>query len=112
MELPQNHRDPPLEISYTPLCLCCLLVLCLVTQSCLILCNPKDYGLSGSSVHGDSPGKNTGVGCHALLQGISPAQGSNLCLIQSPTLAVKLFTTSATWEAQSENVSHSVMSDS
>ena len=26
---------------------------------------------------GDSPGKNTGVGCHALLQGIFPTQGSN-----------------------------------
>ena len=26
---------------------------------------------------GDSPGKNTGVGCHALLQGILPTQGSN-----------------------------------
>ena len=25
----------------------------------------------------DSPGKNTGVGCHALIQGIFPAQGSN-----------------------------------
>ena len=25
----------------------------------------------------DSPGKNTGVGCHALLQGIFPIQGSN-----------------------------------
>ena len=25
----------------------------------------------------DSPGKNTGVGCQALLQGIFPAQGSN-----------------------------------
>ena len=29
------------------------------------------------SVHRDSPGKNTGVGCHALLQGIFPTQGSN-----------------------------------
>ena len=29
------------------------------------------------SVHGDSPGKNTGVGCHAHLQGIFPTQGSN-----------------------------------
>ena len=28
----------------------------------------------GSSVHGDSPGKNTGVGCHALLQGILPTR--------------------------------------
>ena len=31
----------------------------------------------GSSVHGDSPRKNTRVGCHALLQGIFPTQGSN-----------------------------------
>ena len=30
--------------------------------------------LPGSCVHGDSPGKNTGVGCHALLQGIFPTQ--------------------------------------
>ena len=29
----------------------------------------------------DSPGKNTGVGCHTLLQGIFPTQGSNLCLL-------------------------------
>ena len=27
---------------------------------------------------GDSPGTNTGVGCHALFQGIFPTQGSNL----------------------------------
>ena len=29
----------------------------------------------------ESPGKNTGVGCHALLQGIFPTQGSNPCLL-------------------------------
>ena len=33
--------------------------------------------LPGSSVHGDSPSKNTAVGCHALLQGILPTQGLN-----------------------------------
>ena len=38
-------------------------------------------GLPGSSVHGISPGKNTGVGCHFLLQGIFPTQGWNLCLL-------------------------------
>ena len=54
-----------------------LCVLCLVTQSCPTLCNPMDCGLPGSSVHGDSPGKNTGWGCHAFLQGIFPTQGSN-----------------------------------
>ena len=34
----------------------------------------------GSSLHEDSPGKNTGVGCHFLLQGIFLTQGSNLHL--------------------------------
>ena len=29
----------------------------------------------------DSLGKNTGVGCHVLLQGIFPTQGSNRCLL-------------------------------
>ena len=38
---------------------------------------PMDCNLPGSSVHGDSPGKNTGVGCHALLQGIFLTQRSN-----------------------------------
>ena len=38
---------------------------------------PMDCSLPGSSVHWDSPGKNTGVGCHTLLQGIFPTQGSN-----------------------------------
>ena len=47
-----------------------------VTQWCLTLCNPKDCSLPGSSVW-DSPGKKTGVGCHALLQGILLTQGSN-----------------------------------
>ena len=32
-------------------------------QSCLTLCDPMDCSLLGSSVHGDSPGKITGVGC-------------------------------------------------
>ena len=51
--------------------------LCSVTQSCPTLCDPMDCSLPGSSVQGDSPGKNTGVGCCALLQGIFPTQGSN-----------------------------------
>ena len=46
-------------------------------QSCLTLCNPMVCSPPGSSVHGNSPSKNTGVGCHALLQGIFPMQGSN-----------------------------------
>ena len=40
-----------------------------------------DCSLHGSSVHGDSLGKSTGVGCHALLQGILPTQGLNLGIL-------------------------------
>ena len=43
---------------------------CLVTQLCPTLCDPTDSSPPGSSVHRDSSGKNTGVGCHALLQRI------------------------------------------
>jgi len=52
-------------------------VMCLIAQSCPTLCNPMDYSPPGSSVHWDSSGKNTGVCCHALLQGNFPSQGLN-----------------------------------
>ena len=42
------------------------------------------YSPLGSSVRGISPGKNTGVGCHFLLQGIFSTQGSNPCLLHWP----------------------------
>ena len=62
----------------------CVCVCVQSLQSCSTLCDPMDCSPPGSSVHGDSPGKNTGVGCHALLQGVFPTQGSNpglLCLL-------------------------------
>ena len=46
-------------------------------QSCPTLHDTMNCGPPGSSVHGESSGKNTGVGCHALLQGIFPTQGWN-----------------------------------
>ena len=48
--------------------------------SCSIMSDslrPMDCSPPGSSVHRDSSGKSTGVGYHALLQGIFPTQGSN-----------------------------------
>ena len=63
------------------------------------LFNPVDCSPPDSSVHGDSSGKNTGVGCDALLQGIFLTQVSNLCLLHLPALSAGFFTTSATWEA-------------
>ena len=56
-------------------------VVVLVSQSGLILHDSMDYSPLGSSVHGDSAGKNTGVGCHALLQGNFPTQELNSGLL-------------------------------
>ena len=50
-------------------------------KSCPTLSNPMDCSPPGSFVYGDSPGKNTGVGCHSLLQGTFPTQESNLYLL-------------------------------
>ena len=68
-------------------------------QLCLTLCNPMDCSFPGSSDQGDFPGKNTGMSCYFLLQGIFQNQGLNPCLM-SPALAGRFFTASATWEAQ------------
>ena len=48
--------SPSLVLSFVPIYMCAVLV----TQACLILWNPMDSSPPGSSVHGDSPGKNTG----------------------------------------------------
>ena len=46
----------------------------------------------------DSPGKNMGVGCHALLPGDLPNPGIKPTSLMSPASAGGFFTTSATWE--------------
>ena len=52
-------------------------VLVLVTQLCLTLCDPMDCDPTRLLCPWNSLGKNTGVGCHSLLQGIVPSQGLN-----------------------------------
>ena len=49
----------------------------LVTQLCLTLCDPMELQPTRLLCAWNSPGKNTGVGCHFLLQGIFLTQGSN-----------------------------------
>ena len=59
-----------------------------VAKMCPILCDPIDYSLPVSSAHvWDFPGRKTGVGCHVLLQGIFPTQGTSLT--QKPRLGSK-----------------------
>ena len=62
------------------------------------LCDPMDCSPPGSSVHGDSPGKNTGMGCHALLQEIFPFRVEPMSF-RSPALGWWFFTNWATWKA-------------
>ena len=56
----------------------------------------------------DSSGKNTGLGCLALLQGISLTQGLNSGLLTSPELAGRFFTTTATCKALFTSGSQSI----
>ena len=74
----------------------CLVLVCVL--SCfnrVWLCDPLDCSPPGSSVHGDSPGKNTGVGCLALLQ--ESSQPKDRTHVSCVTGGV--FTHWATWEA-------------
>ena len=52
----------------------------LVIESCQTLCDPMHHSLPDSCPW-NSPGKNTGVGSHFLLQGIFPTQGLNSGLL-------------------------------
>ena len=63
-------------------------------QLCLTLGNSMDCRVHGSSFHGIFPGKNTGVGCHFLLQGKLLNPGIKPVPLASPALAGKFFTTS------------------
>ena len=47
-------------------------------QSCLTLCDPVDGSPTGSSVPRILPGKNTGMGCHLLLQCMKVKSGSEV----------------------------------
>ena len=63
---------------------------------CLTLCDAVDCSLPGSSIHGDSPNKNTGESFHALLQGSSQPRTQT----QVSRIAGGFFTIWATREAR------------
>ena len=63
---------------------------CWVARSCLPLCDPMDCSPPVSSVCGNSPGNNTGVGCHVLLQGIFRTQGLNPGLLHCRKILYRL----------------------
>ena len=51
-----------------------LSIVCVCVCFIRLVVSPVDYSLPGSSAHGNSPGKNTGVGCHFLLQALSRSE--------------------------------------
>ena len=51
-----------------------------VVLPCVQLLGPQGWEPTRLLCLWDSPGENTGVGCHVLLQGIFPSQGLNLSL--------------------------------
>ena len=61
-------------------------MLCLHAQLCLTLCNSVDYSPPGSSIHGIISVKNTGVGCHFLLQCVKVKSESEIAQ-SCPTLS-------------------------
>ena len=61
-----------------------------------------DCSPPGSSVHGDSPGRNTGMGCHFLLQGIFPTQGLNLYLLNCLQILYHLNHQGSPWSSLSD----------
>ena len=79
----------PREQGHLELCVLCAVLSCF---SC------EQFYATLWTVDRQAPlGKNTGVGCYALLQGIFPTQGSNRCVLRRLHWRGGFFTPSATW---------------
>ena len=64
-------------------CVCVCVCMCVCSEASVVSDSLRLYELWPTRLlcPWDFPGKKTGVGCHALLQGILLTQGSNLCLL-------------------------------
>ena len=81
---PSSHSCLWWPYSFCGVCVCvcvCARVCALSYSVMLTFWNPMDCSRPGSSFHGDSPGKNTGMGCHVLLQGLFLTQEANQGLL-------------------------------
>ena len=90
---PKNHLTFHLSVSqychyfmrfthkFPAFMLYCVEDACLLSHFCCVLLFATPWTVAHQAPLWDSPGKNTGVGCHALLKEIFPTQGSNSCLL-------------------------------
>ena len=81
---PTENKDKSSTTKF--ILLCCSSV----TKSCLTPCHPMYCSLPSFSVQWDFPGNNTGVGCHALLQGIFPPKNQT-CVSYDSCIAGRFF---------------------
>ena len=81
---------------------------CVHVQSCPTLCDPVGCSPPGSCVHRISQAKNTGVGCHFLLQGYLLNAGIEPMSLESLALADRFFNCD-TWEALFNSLCYTVM---
>ena len=71
----------------------------LVAQLCPTLCDPMDCSPSRLFCSWNSPGKNIGLGCHALLQGIFLIQGIEPAFPVTSALPMASLSTELSWKA-------------
>ena len=83
----------------------------LVASSCLTLLQTRGLQPTRLLCPWDSPGKNTGMGCCVLLQGIFPTQASNPCLLHLTCMGRRVLYSNATWEAQNNAGVHQILSN-
>ena len=93
----QNYRKTSTSASLTSLNIC-VGMHAKSLQSCLTLSQAHELQSARLLCPWDSPGKNTRMGYHALLQGNLSNPGIKHMSLMSPVLAGEFFTTSANWE--------------
>ena len=100
---PQHWKEIVCVCTHTKSLVCVCVCVCVhARQVPSVVSNSwQPHGLQPTRLlcPGHSPGKNIGVGCHFLLQGIFPTQGLNHTSF-SPALAGRFFTMRAIWEAR------------
>ena len=79
-----DESSSPVTKIITTICVCVCVLVSVVSDSW------QSHGLPGFSVHGDSPGKNTGVNCYALLRGLFRIQESNPGLLHCRRILYQL----------------------
>ena len=100
VQLLQEAPSPLLDVLKFFLEYVCVCLFAQSLRGIQLFAAPMDCSPPGSLCPWNFLGKNTGVGCHFLHQGIFPDPGIKPVPLASTALAGRFFTAGATWEAQ------------